>query len=66
MHDFDVIGYGFDGDIYCAGCANEEIEQNGAPIFANKEFDDVPICNECHEPLDGYEINDEDEDDDED
>ena len=53
-YEFEAVIY--DGDVYCVGCLPdgvgvEDIDEYGndvcAPIFANSEWDYVPVCCEC-------------------
>lgn len=51
MKSYDYEAVIYDGDIYCIGCLPDNIiADNVYPIFADSEWDYIPVCCEC-----GYE-----------
>lgn len=51
---YDVIGYAFDGDCYCADCCPASARAEAYPIFAGDESADELNCDECRNPLADY------------
>lgn len=58
MKAYEVVGYTYEGSIYCVNCGNS----NDDPIFACHEFDSKQYCDECREELDVNVIDREKED----
>ena len=62
MKAWEVVGYVADATVWCVSCARRiyapltesslDAEGNFVhPIFACDEWEEVPVCNCCHEPL---------------
>ncbi|MCK9540222.1 hypothetical protein [Dokdonella sp.] len=54
-----IIGYTYDADLYCADCGADlpDVDTEGndkGAVFTGAEFDSIPYCNACHQPLDGF------------
>lgn len=64
---YEVIGYAYDADLHCPECALKRFTQAQLdgddratdsennpihPIFLSDEFESMPYCGDCHEPLD--------------
>jgi hypothetical protein len=43
MHDYEVVGYTEDGEVYCSDCGHETDD----PIFAGNEDLDSLNCGQC-------------------
>ncbi len=50
MHDFDVVGYVFDGEYYHSDCLDGDESHEGV-VYAGKEEIDQIACAHCGEPL---------------
>lgn len=47
-YDYDAVVY--DDEIYCAGCLPDGVDvedEDVHPIFANAEWEYIPVCCEC-------------------
>jgi hypothetical protein len=47
-YEFDAVAY--EGEVYCVQCLPDglTVDSNGVhPIFANSEWDCVPVCDRC-------------------
>lgn len=55
MHDFDIVGYVYEGEIYCPDCLPETPAMDEyPPIFAGDEAVDCPMhCGECGALIEG-------------
>lgn len=47
-YDYDAVVY--NGSVYCVECLSAKELKNSEPIFADSEWDYIPVCEEC-----GYE-----------
>ena len=50
MKSYDYEAVTYDGDIYCNGCLPEGVNINDEqvhPIFADSEWDYIPVCCVC-------------------
>lgn len=56
MKGYNVVGYAYNGDIYCPDCGSEFSEEEKTPIFADTEFDFIPVCAECGTELEDYSL----------
>lgn len=53
MKSYDIIGYGYEGNLYCPTCLASEYEESANPIFAgNNEADTQMTCCGCNEEID--------------
>lgn len=53
MKSYDIIGYAFEGSLYCPRCFDDEYKESANPIFAgNNEADIQMSCAQCHEEID--------------
>jgi len=69
MKAYDIIGWAYDGAIYCDACLTAEQQSIATPVFATDEWYDpqakgrqVLACDSCGIELDEYENTDLDED----
>ncbi|HOR77238.1 MAG TPA: hypothetical protein PLG04_00345 [Anaerolineaceae bacterium] len=50
MHSYDYEAVVYDGEIYCVDCLPEGVDIDDPevmPIFADSEWNDVPVCSVC-------------------
>ena len=50
MHDFDVVGYVFEGERYHSDCLDGDLSHEGV-VYAGEEEIDQIACAHCGEPL---------------
>lgn len=62
MKATDILGYTFDGAAYCPECSGKAFtpdelknakpeEEAPHPIFASDEWEYIPTCDRCQEPI---------------
>lgn len=52
MKSYDYEAVAYDADVYCVDCLPEEMDVESdevSPIFADSEWDDIPVCCVCGE-----------------
>jgi len=48
MKSFDFEAVAYDGAVYCVECCPVDVEnEDVSPIFADQEWDYVPVCDVC-------------------
>jgi len=48
MKSFDFEAVVYDGAVYCVECCPVDVEsEDVAPVFADQEWDYVPVCDVC-------------------
>ena len=50
MHAFDYDAVTYDGEIYCIECLPDGVnadDEDVHPIFADSEWDYIPVCCDC-------------------
>jgi hypothetical protein len=50
MHDFDVVGYVFEGECYHSDCLDGDLSHEGVVYAGEPEIDRI-ACAHCGEPL---------------
>ena len=54
MYAYDFSAVVYDDEIYCIGCLPDGVDVDDDdvhPIFCGSEWDYIPVCCECGEPV---------------
>lgn len=52
MHATDVIGWAYDGAMYCLRCKPDDANKDDiAPIYSTEESDSIDVCDECGDEI---------------